>query len=177
MGGMMSEMHYSNMVAGGGGGSPDPNGETIYVNCSGADIFDLTCMPYFLSAEYFQPGQSSYYSNSIRRLANGVNAASGGFGSLTSIAEFYGASLMGAVGAQSLFADTEVLSITETEMLPPGWNESWTQMYGTRGGFNWFDEDMGEWRLHSTDSWHDATHWDYNPWTTWSSGWTNVPLP
>jgi hypothetical protein len=50
-------------------------------------------------------------------------------------------------------------------------------MYGTRGGFNWFDEAGGEWRWHEQDSWHPVGHWDYNPWTEWNSEWQNIEVP
>jgi hypothetical protein len=60
--------------------------------------------------------------------------------------------------------------------LPPGWTEEWQQMYGTRGGYHWFDAQGGEWRLHPADDFHPDTHWDYNPWTEWNSPWQKVPL-
>jgi len=60
--------------------------------------------------------------------------------------------------------------------LPPGWTEDWVQMFGTRGGKNWFDPAGGEWRFHPIDKWHPDPHWDYNPWTQWNSPWQKVPL-
>jgi RHS repeat-associated protein len=62
-----------------------------------------------------------------------------------------------------------------SQPMPPGWNSNWTQMNGTRGGYNWFDENGGEWRWHAPDSWHSLGHWDYNPWTDWNAPWQNVP--
>ena len=63
------------------------------------------------------------------------------------------------------------------DIKPPGWNENWEWRYGTRGDTpRWFDPNGGEWRLHTPDPWHDTTHWDYNPWTDWSSPWQNLPF-
>jgi hypothetical protein len=58
---------------------------------------------------------------------------------------------------------------------PPGWDESWTQEYGTRegAGLHWFDSEGGEWRWHAPDPWHNESHWDYNSWHTWNEGWQN----
>jgi RHS repeat-associated protein len=64
---------------------------------------------------------------------------------------------------------------TSAPPLPPGYNGNWTQMYGVRGGFNWFDEAGGEWRWHAADAYHPDGHWDYNPWTDWNSAWQNIP--
>ena len=63
------------------------------------------------------------------------------------------------------------------EPTPPGFDpETWTQMPGTqeRAGSHWWDPNMGEWRWHPPDQWHETGHWDYNPWTEWNSPWQNV---
>ena len=101
------------------------------------------------------------------------------------VAQFYGASFAAATAALSVPAAGEALlgsseftslDIEAAETFPPGWNENWTQMYGTRGGYNWFDEEGGEWHLHTPDSWHNEMHWDYNPWSHPYSPWHNVTL-
>lgn len=60
---------------------------------------------------------------------------------------------------------------------PPGWNQNWEwRASSARGqGMHWWDTNGGEWRWHSADKWHPYGHWDYNPWGTWNSAWTNIP--
>ena len=75
-------------------------------------------------------------------------------------------------------AAASAVKAAKTDPLPPGWNQNWKQLPGTRddAGFHWFDEKGGEWRLHNVDKYHPTTHWDYNPWTAWNSPWQNIPL-
>ena len=66
---------------------------------------------------------------------------------------------------------------------PPGWDETWSQDYGTRLGQTGLrdrDPQGGEWRWHE-DARHDG-HWHYNPWNVWNDNWINVdkdgnPIP
>jgi RHS repeat-associated protein len=141
-----AELAYQNWmddIVNGADSSLDPGAsETIYVGCTGANVDDLTCMPYFLSAQYFAAGTTPYYSNPIRALANGVNTASGGFGSLQSIGEFYGASLIAASGA---FAAADAAAGADGSLLFGrgyyGWtgylngNSAWGSAF--RVGFGW----------------------------------------
>jgi RHS repeat-associated protein len=61
---------------------------------------------------------------------------------------------------------------------PPGWDpNTWT--WGSASGeaeaaWRWWDPNGGEWRWHAPDTYHNIGHWDYNPWTTWNSGWQNI---
>lgn len=61
---------------------------------------------------------------------------------------------------------------------PPGWTPDWEFRAGSRkqSGHHWFDPEGGEWRYHDADKWHPNDHWDYNPWTDWSSPWRHVPI-
>lgn len=60
---------------------------------------------------------------------------------------------------------------------PPGWNENWEKMPGTRegSGMHDWDPEGGEWRWHEQDKYHPESHWDYNQWDKWNSPWQNVP--
>jgi hypothetical protein len=66
---------------------------------------------------------------------------------------------------------------------PPGWNEDWEHMFGSRGDEErWFDPEGGEWRWYESDSFHDEGHWDYFPNDEWNSGHNRIdrngnPLP
>ncbi|MCL2592282.1 MAG: hypothetical protein FWD82_02835, partial [Defluviitaleaceae bacterium] len=64
---------------------------------------------------------------------------------------------------------------------PPGWNEQWQWRLpeGTKTDVfpRWFDPQGGEWRWHAPDRFHSIGHWDYNPWTSWNSGWQNIYPP
>ena len=58
-------------------------------------------------------------------------------------------------------AAASVVKAAKTDPLPPGWNQNWKQLPGTRddAGFHWFDEKGGEWRLHKVDKYHPTAHW------------------
>jgi hypothetical protein len=97
---------------------------------------------------------------------------------LKSIGEYYAGALVGAVGAQFLPGEEATISIFGDEPVPPGWNENWIYEPGTRYGassspMSWFDEDGGEWVWHQNNV--EPSHWNYNPWTSYNSNWTNVP--
>jgi len=92
-----------------------------------------------------------------------------------------GAGEIGAAAVEvysDITAGASAVKAAKADPLPPGWNQNWKQLPGTRdnAGFHWFDENGGEWRVHKVDKYHPTTHWDYNPWTAWNSPWQNVPL-
>ena len=61
---------------------------------------------------------------------------------------------------------------------PPAWtpDSGWEYRGATRKwqDKSWWDPDGGEWRYNPPDAHHALGHWDYNPWTTWSSSWQNI---
>jgi hypothetical protein len=95
---------YTTMVncgfnAGSCDSTPNPNGDTIYVKCGGANIFDLSCLPDFASMRYFASGTQPYFSNPISGLAYQISGESGWIGTPAGVAAFYGASLLGAAAS------------------------------------------------------------------------------
>lgn len=88
-------------------------GETIYVHCTGDDeLIELTCSPYPNSMRYFSPGQYAYYSDPLMALAVRINSEAGWIGTPKGVAEFYGASFIGAG-----LADSAVLSYATNDFL------------------------------------------------------------
>lgn len=138
---------------------------------------------HYMAAQVFQgPGSGSFVAanTAVKYATVGYGAAVVGgpaaaVGGVAVASGIGGATSLNAVPTLFGAASTITLGIESAPPLPPGWTSEWVQMFGARGGFNWFDEAGGEWRLHTLDSWHDLAHWDYNPWLTWNSPWQNIP--
>ena len=98
---------------------------------------------------------------------------------------YYGtrAALAGAAAAATAAGSLIIGEMSErtnpTGPKPPGWNDNWEWRHpegNSESSPRWFDEDGGEWRYHDVDPWHNAPHWDYNPWDEWNSPWRNIPI-
>jgi RHS repeat-associated protein len=112
--------------------TPGPADETIYVNCGGANLGDLSCLPNALSMQYLASGTQPYFSDASRALAYQITGEAGWIGTPEGVAAFYGAS---AAGALVLNLGT-LVPIAEEFAAPYGQlaaNAYWNAATGMRG--------------------------------------------
>jgi hypothetical protein len=112
--------------------TPGPADETIYVNCGGANLGDLSCLPNAFSMQYLASGTQPYFSDASRALAYQITGEAGWIGTPEGVAAFYGAS---AAGALVLNLGT-LVPIAEEFAAPYGplaANAYWNAATGMRG--------------------------------------------
>ena len=130
----------------------------------GAEIYDLTHLSW--SAQMYRDAANRLWSTETPVVPSATP---------------YVATALGVSASASIVALVAMTGLNNSRgqsPTPPGWNNSWQQLPGTRNqsGMNWWDSNGGEWRYHQGgDTWHPVPHWDYNPWDSWNSPWQNVP--